>query len=276
MVRQLKTPLRVESASGMTTVARSRARLFTGIMRIDRNFHTAYRELEGRMKVQAEADGAVFPNPQPLGPVQYVLICMEPSLGWWAPTAEVARSRLAAGLRNFLFSIEDHILQFCIRRYLCGVGERYHITDLSKGAMLVSGAGRDRIARYDRWYPLLEEEIDLCTTSGGRLIAVGKAVFDYLQPRVPRRPLSQIIHYSGQAAAARARGIVGHEDSFQVFKDSVSLEDVIATTRNVFNSTGMSPELRDGFLSRLMKSRLTDSRRKLIFNYKLAFESMKL
>ena len=76
-------------------------------------------------------------------------------------------------------------------------------------------------------------------------------------------------------AAARARGVVGREDSFQAFKDSVSLEDVIATAKDVFNSAGTPPELRNEFLSRLMNSSLTDSRRKLIFNYKLAFESMK-
>ena len=167
------------------------------------------------------------------------------------------------------------MLHFCIRRNLCRVSERYHITDLSKGAMLVSEARRERTSRYNEWYPLLQDEIDLCTTSSGRLIAVGKEVFNYLEPRLSPRPITQIIHYSGQAAAARARGIVGREDSFQAFKDSVSLEDVIATARDVFNSAGTPPELRDEFLSRLMNSRLTDSRRRLIFNYKLAFESMK-
>lgn len=200
---------------------------------------------------------------------------MEPSLGRWAPTTEVARLRLAAGFRNFLFAIEDQILHFCIRQYLCGAGERYHITDLAKGAMLVSDAKRNRTERYNRWYPLLQEEIDLCTTSSGRVIAVGKVVFNYLKPRISERPLTEIIHYSGQAAGARARGVVGREDSFQAFKDSVSLEDLIATAKEVFNSADMPPELRNEFLSRLMNSSLTDSRRKLIFNYKTAFESMK-
>jgi hypothetical protein len=44
-------------------------------MLIDESFHTAYRELEERMKARAEADGDVFlSNPEPLGTVQYVLI----------------------------------------------------------------------------------------------------------------------------------------------------------------------------------------------------------
>jgi hypothetical protein len=130
-------------------------------MQIDRSFHTAYRELEEKMKALAEADGDVFlPNPEPPSPVHYVLICMEPSLGWWAQSADHARSRVEAGFRNFLFSIEDFILHFCVRRYLCGPAERYHMTDFSKGAMLVDRAGLARIQRYDRWYALLQEEID--------------------------------------------------------------------------------------------------------------------
>src|SRR4051812_17984325 len=104
-------------------------------MLVDESFHAAYRELEQRMKALAEADNRVFlPNPEPSGPVQYVLITMEPSLGWWARgSADYARSRVEAGFRNFLYSTEDFILHFCVRRYLCGTSERYHVTDFSKG-----------------------------------------------------------------------------------------------------------------------------------------------
>jgi hypothetical protein len=38
-------------------------------MRVDESFHAAYRDLEGRMKALAEADGDVFlPNPERKGP----------------------------------------------------------------------------------------------------------------------------------------------------------------------------------------------------------------
>jgi hypothetical protein len=111
-------------------------------MRIDKGFRAAYRELEARMKILAEADGDVFlPNPEPLGPVEYVFVCMEPSLGRWARSADEARSKVEAGFRNFLSSIEDFLLHFCIQQYLCAPTQRYHITDLSKGAMLVARAG---------------------------------------------------------------------------------------------------------------------------------------
>lgn len=245
-------------------------------MRIDGTFHTAYRDLEERMKALAEGDGDIFlPNPEPEGPVQYVLICMEPSLGWWARSADQARSKVEAGFRNFLFSVEDFILHFCTRRYLCGPGERYHITDLSKGAMLVDRAGLARVQRYDRWYALLQEEIDLVATPNAGIVAVGNVAFQHLKRRRFPRPFKRVIHYSGQAGRARSEGIVGHEDRFQAFRDSVSLADVIATAEGVLRLARVPAEIRGEALSRLARSELTTSRQQLIFNYKIAFESMR-
>jgi hypothetical protein len=59
------------------------------------DFHAAYRALELRMKALADADGDVFlPAAELEGPVHYVLIGMEPSLGWWARSADEARSKV--------------------------------------------------------------------------------------------------------------------------------------------------------------------------------------
>jgi hypothetical protein len=244
-------------------------------MRNDGSFHAAYRELEERMKALAEADGDVFlPNPEPEGPVQYVLICMEPSLGRWTRSADEARSKVEAGFRNFIFSIEDFILHFCARHYLCKPAERYNITDLSKGAMLIDRASSSRDERYDRWYPLLQEEIDLVATPDAGIVTVGKVVSNYLERKPFERSFTCIIHYSGQGRRARNEGMVGREDSFQAFRDSVSLEDLIATAVDVLRSTRVPDRIRDETLSRLRRSQLTYSRKQLIFNYKVAFESM--
>jgi len=125
------------------------------------------------MKARAEAEGDVFlPNPEPLGPVEYVFVCMEPSLGRWARSPDEAKAEVEAGFRNFVFSVEDFILHFCIRQYLCEPTERYHITDLSKGAMLVERARIERSPRYDRWYGLLVEEPDLVAKPGAGIFAV--------------------------------------------------------------------------------------------------------
>jgi hypothetical protein len=259
-------------------------------MLIDGGFQAAYRALEERMKALAEADGNVFlPNPEPLGPVDYVLICMEPSLGRWARPADQAtstidearlkeaKSKVEAGFRNFLSSIDAFILHFCVRRYLCESDPpRYHITDLSKGAMLVKEAPNERIKRYERWYPWLKKELDLCATAGARIVAVGKVVYQYLQAQPDfRRDFNQVIHYSSQAGSARRRGIVGREDSFQAFMGSVSLEDLVATAEATLKAARVPSEICEKELRKLRESQLTTSRLRLIFNYKVAFESMR-
>ena len=244
-------------------------------MRIDKGFRTAYRELEARMKefAETETEGNVFlPNPEPLGPVEYVFVCMEPSLGGWARSADEAKSKVEAGFRNFLSSIEDFILHFCIQQYLCAPMQRYHITDLSKGAMLVQQAGIERPQRYDRWYGLLVEELELIAKPGARIFAVGNVVGRHLERRAFPKPFTKVIHYSGLAARARAAGIVGHEDTFEEFKSSVSLQRVLATAEDVLMASAVPASFRDETLARLAKSQLSETRQQLIFNYKLAFE----
>jgi hypothetical protein len=245
-------------------------------MRIDAAFQAAYLKLEIRMKTLAEADGHVFlPNPEPLGPVDYVFVCMEPSLRRWARKADEAKSKVEAGLRNFIGSIEVSILHFCIRRYLCGTEERYHITDLSKGAMLVKHAPLARVERYDRWYGLLQEEIELVATPHARIVAVGNVVGDYLERQRFARPFTRVIHYSGLAGRKRRAGITGHEKRFKEFIGSVSLNDLVTTMEDVFKTAHLPAEICDEALSELTGRQLTISRQELIFNYKLAFESLR-
>ena len=239
-------------------------------------FRTSYRALEEQMRIQAEADGNVFlPNPEPEGPVDYVLICMEPSLGRWARNAEEARVRVKEGFKNFVSSVEISILHFCVRHYLCGPAQRYHITDLSKGAMLVKNAPSERIQRYHRWYPLLEKELNLVTTPNAKFVAVGNVVTEYLKQRRFSRPLTQIMHYSSLAGNARKAGIAGRESSFESFKSSVTLDDLRATVDDVLKKAQVSSSIKNETLSRLAKSRLSESHLQLIYNYKIAFEAMR-
>lgn len=245
-------------------------------MRIDASFHAAYQALEIRMKALANADGDVFlPNPEPLCPVHYVFVCMEPSLGRWAHSPERARSRVEEGFRNFLPSDEVALLHFCIRRYLCRSAERYHITDFSKGAMLVQRASPDREKRYERWYSLLEEEIDLVASPEACVIAVGSAVSQQLKRRAFRRPFTSIIHYSGQAGLARKRSIVGRGAGFGAFRNSVSRDDVVATARDVLACARVPAMIVEETLSKLKRFQLTSSRQQLMFSYKEAFESLR-
>jgi len=124
------------------------------------------------MKTLAEADGNVYlPNPEPTGRVDYILIGMEPSLGHWARSAEEARARVASGFRNFLTDIEPMLLHFSVRRFLCEKGQKYYITDFSKGAMLVEHAGTVRADRYDRWYLSLKNATRRSTACASRRVA---------------------------------------------------------------------------------------------------------
>jgi hypothetical protein len=243
---------------------------------VNRDFHTAYRALEQRMKALAETDGQVYlPNPEPLAPVQYVLICMEPSLAGWAKSEEEARSKVAAGFQNFLAStLEINILHFCARSYLCGPADRYYITDMSKGAMLGSEANRDRRARWDRWFPLLLDEIALCATPNAQFIAVGREVSNYLADNFAQ-PFTYAIHYSPEARGARKTFSSAHQAAFERFKDTVSIKDILAATEATFCRANLRVDLREQWLKKLARRHLTDSHRQLIFHYKTKFESMR-
>ncbi len=245
-------------------------------MRNASGFRAAYEALEQRMKALADADGDVFlPNPEPQGPAQYVFVCMEPSLGRWASDATQATSKIAAGFRNFLPSDDVALLHYSIRHYLCRPGDGYHITDFSKGAMLVQRAGPQRVTRYGRWYPLLEEELDLIASADARIIAVGNAVSRQLKRQDFQRPFTSIVHYSSQAVLARRRALIGREEAFRAFEDSVSREDVIATATEVLASAQVPTVIAEETLAQLRRFQLTLSRQQLMFTYKVAFESLR-
>ena len=140
--------------------------------------------------------------------------------------------------------------------------------------MLVTRAGVARTQRYDMWYGLLVEELALVATSGAEVFAVGNVVADCLKRRAFPKPFTKVLHYSGLAAGARAATLVGHEDRFEEFMRSVSLERVLATAEDVLRASAVPTSFRDRTLARLAKSKLSASRQQLIFNYKLAFEAM--
>jgi hypothetical protein len=246
------------------------------IMRVDGSFHAAYRRLEERMKALAETDGDVFlPNPEPEGPVQYVLICMEPSLDRWARSAEMARSRVEAGFRNFLFSIADFILHLCSRRTfvgprsdttlpICPRARCWSIARPARGPCGMTGGThccRRRLSSSPRQGRHRCRWKGCCAAFGATRV---------------RRPFTQVVHYSGQAARTRSAAVVGREESFQAFIGSVSLADVVATAERVLRVAHVPADIRAETLSRLERSQLTTSRQQLIFNYKVAFESMRL
>ncbi len=241
----------------------------------NQDFEQAYNKIEVRMRRLAKRKGEIYvPNIVPHGSVDYIFICMEPSLGEWARNCDEAGSRLKAGFRNFLDGYNTMILHYAIRNYLCRNNQRYHITDLSKGAMLVRDADADRTARYKRWYPLLLEEIDLVASANARVFAVGTHVAGFLKSREFPREATLLIHYSGNAVSHWNRVVQEHEQDFKLFQSTVTQEDFLDNAKDVIKSSRVPYVIGERALGRLHKGNLTISRLKLMFNYKLIFDAV--
>ena len=231
-----------------------------------RQFLKEYSSLEDCFRRQAENDGHVFlPNIPPRGPVDVVLIAMEPA---WAKPEEDARAKVEAGFRNFLFSLEDFILHLSIRRFLCSKGQRYHLTDVSKGAMSAKRAAEERQERYGRWYGLLEKEVALVAKPDARFFAIGQEVKRFLEKKCFSHRLTTMLHYSKQAVKYRKPFIVGREAEFQRFASSVCLADIGRVAERVMSEAGMPPDMIGGTMARIRASTLSNSRKQLIFAYK--------
>lgn len=233
------------------------------------SFIKQYINLEDSFRHQAESDGDVFlPNIQPRGPVDVVLIAMEPSLKRWSKSVEDAQAKVASGFRNFLFSVEDFILHFSIKSFLCSEGQSYHLTDLSKGAMSVKRADQDRPERYDRWYGLLENELALVAKPSAGFFAIGKQVKDFLSMRSNRR-FAKLLQHAPQASKHRKAFVLGREAEFERFASRVRLADIERVAERVMSEAEMPPDMIDGTMARIRASTLTDSRKQLIFAYKI-------
>lgn len=240
------------------------------------DFAEKVRGLERKFVAAVAVDGSVYlPNFTPVGPVDAILIGMEPSLGWWAQPPSQAAMRVAAGFRNFMWSLEDFILHYAARRFFCPPGKRYHLTDVSKGAMRVAEAGIDRHARYSRWAPLLEEEVQLVAKPGAHIIAIGKDVRAFLDHRFPGRCITTIMHYSPQAGAARTAAVAGQEGKYRSFAETLSMQDIIEAASAVMRENSVPTALSEETLIRLRKGTLTESRKKLAFIYVTAFAALR-
>jgi len=238
-------------------------------------FKQEYNDLEVRMGDFAKRNGEIYvPNIVPHCPVDYIFICMEPSLGEWAKSPDDAESKLKAGFRNFLDGFNTMILHYAIRNYLCKNNQGYHITDLSKGAMKVKSADDDRIARYKNWYPLLLYEMKLVASPKVRVFAVGAVVANFLESQNFAWGYTQLIHYSGTAVRHWDKKVREHYDDFKLFQNTVTHDDFLENARVVIESSGVPSVISERALGRLRRADLTLSKRKLMFNYKLKFDAV--
>ena len=240
------------------------------------SFSEQYAALECKFKEQVKKDNEDFgiescflANVAPKAQVDYVIVAMEPS-----------RPANIDSIKNFAVSVEDFILHFCVNKYLCkGECERtYHLTDLSKGAMLVSDASSSpalRYERYKRWYPLLCEEIELVARPNAPIIPVGYVVRDFLCVQKTPRLEDEILHYSQSAASHRPKMKRCYPDRYAKFKDTVDMSHIEATVKRVMEGAELGPGEPEKTLKRLQRGKkLTKSRKQLMFTYKCQFEKI--
>ena len=241
-------------------------------------FSERYARLERRFQNQVEKDRKVFgleggyvPNFPPSGPVDYVFVAMEPSTG--VPGGHDCHG--SEPPLNFSWSVEDFILHYCVRNYLCGSGERYHLTDLAKGGMTVRDARTRRQERYERWYPLLREELALLNRPGRtRLIAIGKVVADFLKSKGLFERVERVLHYSRVNVAHWKKGIEPWAGDFPEFRRVFDEEAFRASVPEILADSPLAsyaahrPEGGGPF-------RLTESRMKLMLYYKNRFGELR-
>jgi len=239
-------------------------------------FATQMHSLELEFAAAAAVDGDVYlPNFTPAGPVDAVLIGMEPSLGRWARTPAEAGSKIDAGFRNFMWSQEDFILHYAARRILCSAGQTYQITDISKGAMTVEKAQIDRRARYARWLDLLNKEIRLIARPGAHIIAIGRAVEGFLKNGDFGRDIKTVMHYSPLASPARDAAVMGREAEFSAFSQTFSTHDIVNVAAEILHENSIPAALSTETMDRLKRATLSESRRKLAFVYSTAFAKLR-
>ena len=241
-------------------------------------FQEEYQALEGEFRAQVYEDNehhgaqsVYLPNLAPQRPTDFVLVAMEPSTG--GGVGELKKGK-AFSPKNFSGSVEDFILHFCIRKYLCGGGRTYHLTDLSKGAMLTRHAADKPEERYRRWYPLLKKELKLVAKPNAPIIAIGNVVHGFLTSQGMSGLRGPILHYSGMAARARRKVPGCRPQQYCDFHTTVAWNDIEETVRRVMEENDLQPYM-DGTMERLRRGqKLTASRKKLMFTYKIQFDAI--
>ena len=238
-------------------------------------FEKCYGELGDDFRERVEKDRqsgmkCIFlPNVPPTGPVDYVLVGMEPSLGGWSrgegkSRLKDAQMRIDQGFRNFC---GVWILHYPIRNFLCQDGETYYITDLAKGAMLTNEEGAGSEKKYDEWYPLLEKELGLVAKPDAKIISIGNKVGQFLSKKGLYGHVGTIPHYSGRAARYWGKEIAGtkRESEYEEF----------SVRSHATSGFSCSPNHNCETDQETVKPPPTDSQKMLMFDYKVRFERVR-
>ena len=81
------------------------------------------------------------------------------------------------------------------------------------------------------------------------------------------------MHYSGQGVANWKKVVQTEPEAFQAFSETVCHEDVMQVAHEVLKDSGAPEPIRNFIIKRLESKALSQTRKMLMFNYKLSFES---
>ena len=182
-------------------------------------FSQAWRELDELFRAQVSKDAEecgwesiYLPNVEPAGPVDFVLIGTEPSHG---------KKGHGPNSRNFAGCWQCLPLHYSIDEFLCVGTGNYYLTDLAKGAMLVGSNGTKESGKFERWYPLLLQELELVAKPEAKIIGFGKDVDGFLRKQKLPGYVGSVTHYSKNALSHWGIDSILDPDGFQQFRESV-------------------------------------------------------
>lgn len=246
-------------------------------------FQQRYAALEDEFKAQVQKDNETFlkdsakksyylPNIKPEGPVDFVLVAMEPSGS--AEKSDPSKDRKKTVCpRNFSCSVEDFILHFCIREYLCAAGQKYHITDLAKGGMPVKLANNERERRWEKWYPLLTKELALVAEKDPvPVIAIGNGVRRFLNEQKTPNHVGSILHFSKSATKYWKVKPGLQPEQYKKFSKNLRWDDVVQNAERIMKCKEFD-KWRSQTLQRLKRGE-SESRKMLMFTYKCQFAAI--
>ena len=130
-------------------------------------------------------------------------------------------------------------------------GETYYLTDLAHGAMLTTSPGAGNAEKYEAWYPLVEKELGLVAKPEAKIKSIGARVGRFLSDKGLYGHAGTIPHYSTTASRYLGTETVGREHEFRKFSEELN----------------RCPEMAN--------LRPTESRMKLMFDYKIRFDRIR-
>ena len=225
------------------------------------SFARAYRELEDKFRWMVGKDeichgieSVFLPNVKPTGQVDYVLVGMEPGLN--GMDLETARKKIAVcEFENWGRYPQTNTLVFAVWKYLCDKDKtKYYFTDLAHGAMNGKAKGAQDLARYERWYPLFEEELALFAKPNAKIISIGLTASKFLTEKGLYGHAGMVAHPAPMGLGRVGKAIPAHKECWEKFLRDTAPEDTYQWPARV---------------------KKTLAQQKLVFDYMIRFERIR-